>query len=460
MKVGPRIYEHSDGRFEARYRKGRKPDGSILYGSVYGRTFDEAEKKRAEILRSLAKDAENDSESAAVSNDNKNIRIYYQTSVKASAKYPAPLDESEVEELTGYLLKCRDGIRLALCLALYMGLSNEEISALRYSDIDAVQDKLTVCRSMVDAKRMPGMIVPCETRTIDIPGIIRDFVDLNAVTMRGGEKYILTEKETPVPSLRQARKLCASALSFQGYSKDMKIEILRSTFIRFCLEAGMNFETVSYITGLGASVLKTRYGQYVQPNPSMLAKLGTPEKQRYASAKDEPKQMNLLILGAGSHGHAVYEIADKLGIFQNICFLDDSVEDDNVIGKCTDNLSKYRNEFAAAIIAIGDNAVRKALGEKIIAAGFVIPKIVSPEASIAKDVTIGAGSVVMPQATINAGAKIGNFAIVESNALVGYRAEIQDYAHLSVASVAMKDTVVAESTVVESGEIVRNIILN
>lgn len=48
MKIGPQIYGHSDGRFEARYRKGRKPDGSILYGSVYGRTFNEAEKKRVE----------------------------------------------------------------------------------------------------------------------------------------------------------------------------------------------------------------------------------------------------------------------------------------------------------------------------------------------------------------------------------------------------------------------------
>lgn len=40
--------EHSNGLSEARYRKGKKPDSSILYGSVYGRTFNEAEKKRAE----------------------------------------------------------------------------------------------------------------------------------------------------------------------------------------------------------------------------------------------------------------------------------------------------------------------------------------------------------------------------------------------------------------------------
>ena len=37
----------------------------------------------------------------------------------------------------------------------------------------------------------------------------------------------------------------------------------------------------------------------------------------------------------------------------------------------------------------------------------------------------------------------------------GYRAEMQDDAHINVASVAMKDTVVNESTVIEDSEIVR-----
>ena len=38
---------------EARYRKGRKPDGTVIYGSVYGKTYEEAERKRAELLQGL-----------------------------------------------------------------------------------------------------------------------------------------------------------------------------------------------------------------------------------------------------------------------------------------------------------------------------------------------------------------------------------------------------------------------
>ena len=44
VKDGSRICEHTEGRRQARYRKGRNSDGSIIYASVYGRTYEEAEK--------------------------------------------------------------------------------------------------------------------------------------------------------------------------------------------------------------------------------------------------------------------------------------------------------------------------------------------------------------------------------------------------------------------------------
>ena len=43
---GENIRKRKDGRWEARYKKGRKPDGSILYGYVYAHTYSEAKQKR------------------------------------------------------------------------------------------------------------------------------------------------------------------------------------------------------------------------------------------------------------------------------------------------------------------------------------------------------------------------------------------------------------------------------
>ena len=39
---GENIYKRKDGRWEARYVKEIKPDGKKIYGSVYGKSYNEA----------------------------------------------------------------------------------------------------------------------------------------------------------------------------------------------------------------------------------------------------------------------------------------------------------------------------------------------------------------------------------------------------------------------------------
>lgn len=51
MRTGENIYKRKDGRWEARYRKGRSDDGKILYGSCYGRTYTEAKEKAVSAAR-------------------------------------------------------------------------------------------------------------------------------------------------------------------------------------------------------------------------------------------------------------------------------------------------------------------------------------------------------------------------------------------------------------------------
>ena len=50
MKFGDNVRLRSDGRYEARYQKGRDEKGRIIYGCCYGRTFDEAVSKRSNLL--------------------------------------------------------------------------------------------------------------------------------------------------------------------------------------------------------------------------------------------------------------------------------------------------------------------------------------------------------------------------------------------------------------------------
>ncbi|MGM0216070.1 tyrosine-type recombinase/integrase [Enterococcus sp. AZ109] len=45
MRRGENIYKRKDGRWEGRYRKGRKLDGKIKYGYIYGKTFQEVKNR-------------------------------------------------------------------------------------------------------------------------------------------------------------------------------------------------------------------------------------------------------------------------------------------------------------------------------------------------------------------------------------------------------------------------------
>ena len=50
-KTGENIYKRKDGRWEARFISGRKPDGCAKYTSVYARTYAAAKAKLEERKR-------------------------------------------------------------------------------------------------------------------------------------------------------------------------------------------------------------------------------------------------------------------------------------------------------------------------------------------------------------------------------------------------------------------------
>ncbi len=45
MRTGVNIRKRKDGRYEARYPKGRDAAGKLLYGYCYGHSFEEAREK-------------------------------------------------------------------------------------------------------------------------------------------------------------------------------------------------------------------------------------------------------------------------------------------------------------------------------------------------------------------------------------------------------------------------------
>ena len=128
---------------------------------------------------------------------------------------------------------------------------------------------------------------------------------------------------------------------------------------------------------------------------------------------------NLLILGAGQYGMVAKEIAESMGCFEKIDFLDDNNK--IAIDKLAD-YKAYVSEYSFAIVAIGNPNIRLAV-------------LVSPRAYVAPSAKLMKGAIVEPMAVVNAHAFAGVGVIVCAGAIVNHNAVVEDGCLLQCGSV-------------------------
>ncbi|MEG0166423.1 MAG: acetyltransferase [Ruthenibacterium sp.] len=162
---------------------------------------------------------------------------------------------------------------------------------------------------------------------------------------------------------------------------------------------------------------------------------------------------NLLILGAGGYGRTVFELAQSLGLFSQIAFLDDKETDaEDVMAHC----GAYRRPsltegFAYAYPAFGDNALRFAWLGELDDAGYKVPTLVHPSAYVSPSATLGQGVVVLPHAVINTGTEIGAGSIINIGALVDHDCVIGVCCHLAPGAIVKAGNVLPTQTKVDAG---------
>jgi len=165
----------------------------------------------------------------------------------------------------------------------------------------------------------------------------------------------------------------------------------------------------------------------------------------------------LLILGAGGHGKVVADIARKCG-YEAIAFLDDQKVGTRwagcpVVGGTAD-LAHYPDH--ELIVAVGNAAVRQSLMERAEELGQTLPVLIHPQAAVAEDVSLGAGTVVMAGAVINPGAVLGKGCIVNTCASVDHDCVLGDFVHVSVGAHVAGTVTVGSGTWIGVGSNVIN----
>lgn len=109
----------------------------------------------------------------------------------------------------------------------------------------------------------------------------------------------------------------------------------------------------------------------------------------------------------------------------------------------------------AAVIALGDNALRERLGLWVQELGFDLPTIVHPSALVSPSAHLGKGVVVMAHAVVGTEAHIGDLAIVNTGAVLDHDNRLGTAAHVAPGCALAGNVRVGERALVGVGSAVR-----
>lgn len=144
----------------------------------------------------------------------------------------------------------------------------------------------------------------------------------------------------------------------------------------------------------------------------------------------------LLIAGAGGHGRVVADLADCIGQYSSIAFLDDRYPQLAassrwpVVGTF-DELERRRGSYDAFAVALGDAHARLRLIERALQSGFEMPALIHPFTYVSARASVAAATVVCAGAIVGVGSTLGVGCIVNTGASVDHDCQLAEGVHVA-----------------------------
>jgi sugar O-acyltransferase (sialic acid O-acetyltransferase NeuD family) len=187
-----------------------------------------------------------------------------------------------------------------------------------------------------------------------------------------------------------------------------------------------------------------------------------------------------VIWGTGGHARVVADVVRSGTEYEIAGFLDDVYSDRHGHRFCDAVVLGGREQIQMlaargvrhVILAFGDNASRRRVGAELVAAGLILGQAVHARATVASDVRIGGGTVVMAGAVVNPNATLGENVIVNTCASVDHDcalgsavhvspggrlaggARVGDEAWIGLGAIVLEGRSVGERTIVGAGAVV------
>ena len=148
--------------------------------------------------------------------------------------------------------------------------------------------------------------------------------------------------------------------------------------------------------------------------------------------------MKCVIVGAGGHGRVVLDILLQAREHEVVGFIDSNsaltgrrVDGKTVFGNL-EVLPHWQKKLSvdAAIVAIGDNGIRRDFAEKCQQMGLILVNAVHPSANIAPSATIGSNVVIAAGALVCAHCHVGDSVILNTGCIVDHESMIGHGTHV------------------------------
>lgn len=182
---------------------------------------------------------------------------------------------------------------------------------------------------------------------------------------------------------------------------------------------------------------------------------------------------NLLIIGAGQYGLVAREIALAMGNFGEIAFLDDSFSSvmgsqclpgaegnrgqdcsPHIIG-ATGDIEKFAAKFRYGFVAIGNPQIRRKFIEMLCSKSITPAILVHPTAYVSPSAQIQEGCCIEPLAVVQTEAIVAISSFVASGAVIRHNAFVSDFCHIDCNAVVESTAIVPVATKVACNSVFR-----
>ena len=157
----------------------------------------------------------------------------------------------------------------------------------------------------------------------------------------------------------------------------------------------------------------------------------------------------LLIVASKRYGDYVKEIAESMGCFEKISFVDNDRQD--ALGRL-DELSSFYPEYNCVIAACDDGEERLMWNKKLEEI-FNIPVLFHKDSTISPSSSLLPGSIVEPRAVIECQTTIGSSTVVGAGTVIEPYCFIGEGSTLKSGTIVKSTSIVEKNTVTEQGTV-------